>query len=78
MSFLALLERRYASLSACSTFFHHLILFSKLIVLLHGATATRRSFGLQAPQMLWHYRVLLIDLPGHGSREKEPFTMEAG
>jgi len=28
--------------------------------------------------MLWHYRVLLIDLPGHGSREQEPFTMEAG
>lgn len=69
----------------------------QLVVLLHGAAATRKSFALQIEALKVHplgqkgvsiclrltreqsdYRLVVPDLPGHGSRDNQQFTMQAG
>lgn len=47
------------------------------IVLLHPALYSRKSLGLQVTAWKPHFRLLVPDLPAHGSRLEEPFTYEA-
>lgn len=47
-----------------------------LVVLLHGAAATRKSFALQIEALKSDYRLVVPDLPGHGSRDNQQFTMQ--
>jgi len=48
-----------------------------LIVLLHGAGVTRKSWRLQVEELQEHYRLVIPDLPAHGAREDQPLTMNA-
>lgn len=45
------------------------------VVLLHGVFFGRRSWRLQADALASTYRVLSIDLPGHGDRRDVPFSL---
>lgn len=47
-----------------------------VIILIHGATLNGRSWGPVQRLLEPHYRVLAPDLPGHGARRGEPFTLQ--
>eukprot|EP01102_Stenamoeba_stenopodia_P008342 TRINITY_DN2395_c0_g1_i1.p1 TRINITY_DN2395_c0_g1~~TRINITY_DN2395_c0_g1_i1.p1 ORF type:complete len:368 (-),score=64.09 TRINITY_DN2395_c0_g1_i1:138-1241(-) len=47
------------------------------IVLIHGATATRKCHGPQIEALSKQFYVLAPDLPGHGSRYSERLTMQS-
>lgn len=46
------------------------------IVLVHGTRLTRASWRPQADRLAGEFRVVLPDLPGHGARAGERFTLE--
>jgi len=46
----------------------------EVVILLHGEGFTRKSWGLQITELQNKYFLLIPDLPGHGSRWKEPFS----
>jgi pimeloyl-ACP methyl ester carboxylesterase len=46
------------------------------IVFVHGSTLTRRSWQPQINALQDEFRILACDLPGHGARAGEPFTIE--
>ncbi len=46
-----------------------------VLVLLHGATANGRMWDPVRRHLKGRYRVLTPDLPGHGSRRGEPYTL---
>jgi pimeloyl-ACP methyl ester carboxylesterase len=46
------------------------------IVLLHPELGHRKYFKYQVDALSTKYRVIVIDLPNHGSRERELFKME--
>ena len=48
-----------------------------VLVLLHGATLNGRMWDAVRRHLDARYRVLTPDLPGHGSRRGEPYTLEA-
>lgn len=45
------------------------------ILLVHGAAFTRRMWAPQIEHLSAEFRVIALDLPGHGSRAASPFTM---
>jgi pimeloyl-ACP methyl ester carboxylesterase len=47
------------------------------LVLLHGLAESHRTWRLVVPQLAERFRVLLIDLPGHGlsARPEAPYTL---
>ncbi len=47
------------------------------IVFIHGATATRKMWQPQMEALAHEFRVIAIDLPGHGVLFKKPFRLEA-
>jgi pimeloyl-ACP methyl ester carboxylesterase len=47
------------------------------IVFLHGTRLTRAQWLPQLRRLAHRYRCVAIDLPGHGSRAAEPFTIDA-
>lgn len=46
------------------------------VVLVHGSTLNRRSWRPQVNPLTTHYRVVTLDLPGHGALATFPFTFE--
>jgi pimeloyl-ACP methyl ester carboxylesterase len=46
------------------------------IVLVHGTRLTRASWKPQADRLAGEFRVVLPDLPGHGARAAERFTLD--
>ncbi len=48
------------------------------LVLLHGLGDSHRTWKLVAPRLAEHFRVLLLDLPGHGlsDRPDAPYTLD--
>ena len=46
------------------------------IVFLHGATATRKQWMPQFDALSDAYRVIAVDLPGHGELAHERFTLD--
>src|SRR6185437_16400164 len=48
------------------------------LVLLHGIGDSHRTWRRVAPRLAEHYRVLLLDLPGHGlsARPDAPYTLD--
>lgn len=47
------------------------------IVFLHGAGANLAMWNLQVEQLSDEFRCIPMDLPAHGARRAEPFTLEA-
>jgi len=47
------------------------------IVFVHGTRMTRTQWYPQLRRLAARYRCVAVDLPGHGRRAGEPFTMEA-
>jgi pimeloyl-ACP methyl ester carboxylesterase len=47
------------------------------IVLVHGSVVSRKMWLPQLRGLSARYRVVAPDLPGHGARAAEPFTMDA-
>lgn len=48
------------------------------VVLVHGTRTSHSQWDLQVPSLLAAgYEVVLVDLPGHGTRRDEAFTLEA-
>lgn len=47
------------------------------ILFLHGTRLTRAAWTAQLDALADEFRLLAIDLPGHGSRADEPFTLDA-
>lgn len=47
------------------------------IMLIHGTRLTRAMWAPQLPLLSARYRVIVPDLPGHGTRAGESFSMEA-
>jgi len=48
-----------------------------VLILLHGAGLNRHMWDAVAKHVSPDYRVLALDLPGHGTRRGEVFTLEA-
>lgn len=48
------------------------------IVLLHGAAWTRNAWVPQMEALSDEFRVIAVDLPGHGTLREQPFRLEAG
>jgi pimeloyl-ACP methyl ester carboxylesterase len=46
------------------------------IVFVHGMRVTRRMWQPQMDSLASEFRVIAVDLPGHGSRKNEPFHVE--
>ena len=46
------------------------------IVFLHGTRLTRMAWAPQLEGLEDEFRVIAVDLPGHGTRADEPFTLE--
>lgn len=46
------------------------------VILVHGSTLTRHSWRPQVNQLIAYYRVVTLDLPGHGALAEFPFTFE--
>ena len=46
------------------------------IVFLHGTRLTRAMWSAQVAGLRDEFRVITLDLPGHGSRADEPFTLD--
>jgi pimeloyl-ACP methyl ester carboxylesterase len=49
---------------------------AEAIVLIHGTRLTRAGWKPQADRLAGEFRVILPDLPGHGVRAAERFTLE--
>lgn len=49
---------------------------SQTIVFLHGATASRTMWAPQMAVLASDFDVVAFDLPGHGARMDEPFSLE--
>jgi pimeloyl-ACP methyl ester carboxylesterase len=47
------------------------------IVFVHGTRLTRAQWWSQVRRLSPRYRCVAVDLPGHGARAGEPFTLEA-
>jgi pimeloyl-ACP methyl ester carboxylesterase len=47
-----------------------------VLILIHGATWNGRVWDVVRPQLDTAYRVLTPDLPGHGARRDEKYTLE--
>ena len=47
------------------------------IVLVHGAAATRKMWIPQMEALADEFRVIAVDLPGHGKLREQPFRLEA-
>lgn len=47
------------------------------IVLLHGAASTRKMWVPQMEALSDEFRVIAVDLPGHGTLREQPFRLEA-
>ena len=50
---------------------------SPVLILLHGATLNGRMWDPVRRYLDPAYRVIAPDLPGHGTRRNEPYTVEA-
>ena len=48
------------------------------IVFLHGTRLTRSVWTAQLRELADAYRVIAVDLPGHGTMARTPFTLEDG
>jgi pimeloyl-ACP methyl ester carboxylesterase len=46
------------------------------IVFLHGTRLTRAAWAVQLEALGDEFRVIALDLPGHGTRSGEPFTLD--
>ena len=46
------------------------------IVLVHGTRLTRSAWTAQLDALGGEFRVIALDLPGHGTRADQPFTLE--
>ena len=46
------------------------------IVFLHGTRLTRAAWAPQVERLADAFRVIAVDLPGHGTRAAEPFTLD--
>ena len=47
------------------------------IIFLHGASWTRKMWLLQMKRLSGEFRVIALDLPGHGSLSRTPLTLDA-
>src|SRR5258708_12611528 len=47
------------------------------IVLVHGAASTRKMWVPQMEALSDEFRVIAVDLPGHGTLRKQPFRLKA-
>lgn len=43
-----------------------------VLVMVHGATQDQRTFAAQVPVFAPHFRLVLVDLPGHGGSASQP------
>ena len=46
------------------------------IVFVHGTRLTRAAWVVQLDQLGGEFRAIAVDLPGHGTRADEPFTLD--
>lgn len=46
------------------------------IVFVHGTRLTRAAWAIQLDELGGEFRAIAVDLPAHGSRADEPFTLE--
>lgn len=46
------------------------------IVFVHGTRLTRAAWAVQLDGLAGEFRAIAVDLPGHGTRAGEPFTLE--
>lgn len=46
------------------------------IVFVHGTRLTRAAWAVQLDGLGGEFRAIAVDLPGHGARAEEPFTLE--
>lgn len=66
-------RHRYLSLDGAQIFVEELgPSRGEPVLLIHGFGATSRSYERLAPTLAARYRVLLVDLPGHGRSDKLP------
>ena len=49
---------------------------ARAIVFVHGMRVTRRMWQPQMESLASEFRVIAVDLPGHGTRKNEPFHVE--
>lgn len=47
------------------------------VVFVHGTRLSRTSWAPQADRLRDEFRIVMPDLPGHGTRADEPFTLDA-
>lgn len=70
-------ESRFAKLDGARV---HYVNYGKgddALVLIHGWTQNIDAWRDQIPDMAKHYRVIALDLPGHGKSDKPQFTKES-
>jgi pimeloyl-ACP methyl ester carboxylesterase len=70
-------ESRFAKLDGARV---HYVNYGKgddALVLIHGWTQNIDAWRDQIPEFAKHYRVIALDLPGHGKSDKPRFTKEA-
>ncbi|MGZ5437654.1 MAG: alpha/beta fold hydrolase [Pyrinomonadaceae bacterium] len=70
-------ESRFAKLDGARV---HYVSYGKgdeALVLIHGWTQNIDAWRDQIPEFAKHYRVIALDLPGHGKSDKPQFTKES-
>lgn len=70
-------ESRFAKLDGARV---HYVSYGKgdeALVLIHGWTQNIDAWRDQIPEFARHYRVIALDLPGHGKSDKPQFTKES-
>jgi pimeloyl-ACP methyl ester carboxylesterase len=71
-------ESRFAKLDGARV---HYVNYGKgddALVLIHGWTQNIDAWRDQIPEFAKHYRVIALDLPGHGKSDKPQFSNESG
>src|SRR5688572_28994744 len=71
------IESRFAKLDGARVHYVNYGKGDEALVLIHGWTQNIDAWRDQIPEFAKHYRVIALDLPGHGKSDKPQFTKEA-
>lgn len=71
------LESRFAKLDGARVHYVNYGKGDEALVLIHGWTQNIDAWRDQIPEFAKHYRVIALDLPGHGKSDKRQFTKES-
>ncbi len=70
-------ESRFAKLDGARVHYVSYGTGDEALVLIHGWTQNIDAWRDQIPEFAKHYRVIALDLPGHGKSDKPQFTRES-